>query len=101
MATTWFGSDVPKPTDDDEVVERVRRMHLNDLENYTPFFFLGLAYAMSKVCQFSIAIVNCTWDFHSYTLFLYLSAQRNRGQDRLRHFRRLPNHAHGKVTFIV
>ena len=44
-------SDAPKPTDDDEVVERVRRMHLNDLENATPFFFLGLAYAMSKVCQ--------------------------------------------------
>jgi hypothetical protein len=24
------------------------RMHLNDLENMTPFFFLGLAYAMSN-----------------------------------------------------
>ena len=58
VATTWFGSDVPKPTDDDEVVERVRRMHLNDLENFTPFFFLGLAYAMSKVCQFSNGIVD-------------------------------------------
>ena len=60
---TWFGKqddyfDVPKPKDNDEVVERIRRMHLNDLENFTPFFFLGLAYAMSKVCQFSIGIVN-------------------------------------------
>jgi len=41
-------SDAPKPAEDDEMVERIRRMHLNDLENATPFFFLGLAYAMTK-----------------------------------------------------
>ncbi|KAM4541146.1 microsomal glutathione S-transferase 1.2 [Fundulus diaphanus] len=28
-------------------VERVRRCHLNDLENIIPFFFIGLLYALS------------------------------------------------------
>jgi len=33
---------------DDPDVERVRRAHLNDLENLTPFFVIGFLYILTK-----------------------------------------------------
>ena len=88
----------PKPTDDDEEEERVRRQYLilNNLESDTPFFFLGLAYAMSKVRPLGIEI-GCD----PGVTMSFIAAKRNRGKGRLRHFRRLPNHAHGKDTLFV
>ncbi|XP_784976.3 microsomal glutathione S-transferase 1 [Strongylocentrotus purpuratus] len=37
-----------KPVFDNPTVERVRRCHLNDLENIVPFFGLGLLYAFTS-----------------------------------------------------
>ncbi|XP_001180933.2 microsomal glutathione S-transferase 1 [Strongylocentrotus purpuratus] len=37
-----------KPIFNDPMVERVRRCHLNDLENIVPFFALGLLYALTS-----------------------------------------------------
>nr|ADF45336.1 microsomal glutathione-s-transferase [Azumapecten farreri] len=36
-----------KPTLSDPTVERIRRCHLNDLENVIPFFLIGLLYVSS------------------------------------------------------
>ncbi|OWF48910.1 microsomal glutathione S-transferase 1-like [Mizuhopecten yessoensis] len=36
-----------KPTLTDPTVERIRRCHLNDLENVIPFFLIGLLYVSS------------------------------------------------------
>lgn len=35
------------PTPPDEAVERLRRVHLNDLENILPFLIVGFLYALS------------------------------------------------------
>uniref|UniRef100_A0A336KDI6 Microsomal glutathione S-transferase 1 n=1 Tax=Culicoides sonorensis TaxID=179676 RepID=A0A336KDI6_CULSO len=37
---------------DDADVERVRRAHLNDLENLVPFFIIGLLYVLTNPSQF-------------------------------------------------
>nr|AFO69977.1 GST-like protein [Strongylocentrotus droebachiensis] len=37
-----------KPIFDDPMVERVRRCHLNDLENIVPFIALGLLFALTS-----------------------------------------------------
>uniref|UniRef100_A0A336LAI9 Microsomal glutathione S-transferase 1 n=1 Tax=Culicoides sonorensis TaxID=179676 RepID=A0A336LAI9_CULSO len=37
---------------DDVDVERVRRAHLNDLENLVPFFIIGLLYVLTNPSQF-------------------------------------------------
>ncbi|XP_063703013.1 microsomal glutathione S-transferase 1-like isoform X2 [Culicoides brevitarsis] len=37
---------------DDEDVERVRRAHLNDLENLVPFFIIGLLYVLTNPSHF-------------------------------------------------
>jgi len=36
-----------KPNTNDETVERIRRMHQNDIENYVPFFLLSTLYVLS------------------------------------------------------
>jgi len=41
-----------KVTFQDERVERLRRMHQNDLENYVPFFLLGLLYVSTNPDEF-------------------------------------------------
>ncbi|XP_784920.3 microsomal glutathione S-transferase 1 [Strongylocentrotus purpuratus] len=43
-----FGLKDQKPVFDNPIVERVRRCHLNDLENIVPFFGLGLLYAVTS-----------------------------------------------------
>ncbi|XP_033116309.1 microsomal glutathione S-transferase 1-like [Anneissia japonica] len=40
----------------DEDVERVRRCHLNDLENIVPFLFLGFLYALSEPSVFAASM---------------------------------------------
>ncbi|XP_063786717.1 microsomal glutathione S-transferase 1 [Pseudophryne corroboree] len=42
------GGDIKKYLRTDQDVERVRRCHLNDLENIVPFIGLGLVYALSN-----------------------------------------------------
>ncbi|XP_040201432.1 microsomal glutathione S-transferase 1 isoform X2 [Rana temporaria] len=42
------GGDVKKFVRRDESVERVRRCHLNDIENIVPFVGLGLLYVLSN-----------------------------------------------------
>ncbi|XP_018417895.1 PREDICTED: microsomal glutathione S-transferase 1 [Nanorana parkeri] len=42
------GGDLKKYVRTDETVERVRRCHLNDIENIVPFVGLGLVYALSN-----------------------------------------------------
>ncbi|PIO25686.1 hypothetical protein AB205_0197940 [Aquarana catesbeiana] len=42
------GGDVKKFIRIDETVERVRRCHLNDIENIVPFVGLGLVYVLSN-----------------------------------------------------
>jgi len=44
----YFGDADSKVDSSNPVVERTRRMHLNDLENCTPFFLLGLLYVSTE-----------------------------------------------------
>merc|ERR550517_694970 len=49
----------------DESVERVRRAHLNDMENIVPFLFIGLIYVGT-----SPAVSSAVFYFHPLHLFL-------------------------------
>ncbi|KAL3870637.1 hypothetical protein ACJMK2_038684 [Sinanodonta woodiana] len=44
----FFGDKDLKPKYDNQNVERVRRCHLNDLENVVPFVLIGVFYVMSN-----------------------------------------------------
>ncbi|XP_072176613.1 microsomal glutathione S-transferase 1-like [Diadema setosum] len=48
----------------DPVVERVRRCHLNDLENIVPFFGLGLLYALFSGASTSTLL----WHYRIFTV---------------------------------
>ncbi|XP_071499867.1 microsomal glutathione S-transferase 1-like [Diadema antillarum] len=48
----------------DPVVERVRRCHLNDLENIVPFFGLGLLYALFSGASISTLL----WHYRIFTV---------------------------------
>ena len=52
---------------DDEDVERMRRIHLNDMENIYPFIFLGLIYVTTKP-DITVAV----WLFRFFTGFRIL-----------------------------
>uniref|UniRef100_A0A3Q2TDH6 Microsomal glutathione S-transferase 1 n=1 Tax=Fundulus heteroclitus TaxID=8078 RepID=A0A3Q2TDH6_FUNHE len=57
-------------------VERVRRCHLNDLENIVPFFFIGLLYALSgpelSSALLHFRIFTGARIFHSFAYILVL-----------------------------
>ncbi|XP_074125055.1 microsomal glutathione S-transferase 1 [Sminthopsis crassicaudata] len=55
------GENAKKFLRTDERVERVRRAHLNDLENIIPFFCIGLLYSLSNP-DFSTAV----WHFRLF-----------------------------------
>ncbi|XP_071499888.1 microsomal glutathione S-transferase 1-like [Diadema antillarum] len=67
-----------KVTLNDPVVERVRRCHLNDLENIVPFFGLGLLYALFSGASTSTLL----WHYRIFTVsrllhtIVYLNAIR-------------------------
>ncbi|KAM4748381.1 microsomal glutathione S-transferase 1 [Rhinophrynus dorsalis] len=42
------GGDIKRYLRTDEAVERIRRCHLNDIENIVPFIGVGLLYALSN-----------------------------------------------------
>ncbi|XP_072255971.1 microsomal glutathione S-transferase 1 [Pyxicephalus adspersus] len=51
------GGDAKKYVRTDERVERVRRCHLNDIENIVPFVGIGLVYTLSNP-ELSIALLH-------------------------------------------
>ncbi|XP_071499878.1 microsomal glutathione S-transferase 1-like [Diadema antillarum] len=53
-----------KVVTNDSVVERVRRCHLNDLENIVPFFGLGLLYALFSGASTSTLL----WHYRIFTV---------------------------------
>ncbi|XP_061494465.1 microsomal glutathione S-transferase 1 [Rhineura floridana] len=56
-ASVAKGENAKKYLRTDPDVERVRRIHLNDLENIIPFLFIGFFYAFSGV-SLSIALMH-------------------------------------------
>lgn len=67
------GSEIKK----DEDVERVRRAHLNDLENIPPFLFAAFFYVMSEpqpdVGLWLIRIAVIARILHTFVSFLFIS----------------------------
>ncbi|XP_071500112.1 microsomal glutathione S-transferase 1-like [Diadema antillarum] len=53
-----------KLTFNDPVIERMRRCHLNDLENIVPFFGLGLLYALFSGASISTLL----WHYRIFTV---------------------------------
>nr|XP_054770526.1 microsomal glutathione S-transferase 1-like [Lytechinus pictus] len=57
-----------KPIFDHPIVERIRRCHLNDLENIVPFFGLGLLYAMSS----GAPLTRIVWHYRIFVISRFL-----------------------------
>ncbi|XP_014663118.1 PREDICTED: microsomal glutathione S-transferase 1-like [Priapulus caudatus] len=56
-----------KPILNDEDVERVKRVHMNDLENIVPFVLLGFLYVGTAPC-----VVLATWHFRVFVVARFL-----------------------------
>ncbi|XP_077196833.1 microsomal glutathione S-transferase 1 [Paroedura picta] len=61
VASVGKGEQAKKYLRTDPDVERIRRIHLNDLENIVPFTFIGLVYSIS-----GISYTTAWWHFHLF-----------------------------------